>query len=486
MAQLRPSTSQRSRASRGADRGEPEVPVRSPGRREPGGPGRREPGPLARLDRIPIWPYERKLLWVVGAGYFFAFFDIVTISFAVPVIANQFHVSKATVTLSVTSSLIGYIIGALADSTIADKWGRRLSLEISVAVFSVGTVLAALSTNVTELIVFRFISGLGIGAEIASVTTYIGELSPARLRGRYTSWATTWAYAGFAAVPFVARALVPTSASGWRILFGIGALGGVTILFMRRGLPPSPRWLMAHGRTEEAHEVVAEAEETAREELDDELPAPQPVPDEPPAERFPVRSLLRPPMRGRVLLFVGIWFVYYVGNYGWLTLAPTLFTDKGYSLADSTTYLIVSGIGFLAGAYATTHFSDRLERKYTIASIAVMWGISLLVVGVFVSPAVIIVFGFVASATIGLLVPMLYTYTAEHFPTNARATGVALTDGLGHVGGALAPLIVLGANSAWGFSGAFVIMAVSGFVAGVLILLGITATNRSLEAVTAG
>src|ERR1700733_6741849 len=230
----------------------------------------------ARLDRIPVWPYERKLLWIVGAGYFFAFFDIVTISFAAPVIATQFHVSKATVTLSVTSSLIGYIIGAFADSMISDKWGRKLSLLISVAVFSLGTVLAALSTNVTELIAFRFISGLGIGAEIAAVTTYIGELSPARLRGRYTSWATTCAYAGFAAVPFIARALVPTFASGWRILFGIGALGGITILFMRRGLPPSPRWLVAKGRTHAAHEVVAEHEEKAREDVDGQLPEPEP------------------------------------------------------------------------------------------------------------------------------------------------------------------------------------------------------------------
>ena len=207
--------------------------------RQPSGTRRPRPGPLARLDRIPVWPYERKLLWVVGAGYFFAFFDIVTISFAAPVIATQFHVSKSTVTLSVTSSLIGYIIGALANSTIADKWGRKLSLTVSVAVFSVGTILAATSTNITELIIFRFIAGLGIGAEIAAVTTYIGELSPARLRGRYTSWATTAAYAGFAVVPFVARALVPTFASGWRILFLIGALGGLTILFMRRNLPPS-------------------------------------------------------------------------------------------------------------------------------------------------------------------------------------------------------------------------------------------------------
>jgi len=447
----------------------------------------RRPGPLSRLDRIPVWPYEKRLLWVVGAGYFFAFFDIVTISFAMPVIATQFHVSKGAVSLSVTSSLIGYIIGAFADSQIADKWGRRLSLAVSVTLFSVGTALAAVSWNVGSLIVFRFISGLGIGAEIAAVTTYLGEISPAPLRGRYTSWATTAAYAGFAVVPFVARFLVPNYAGGWRILFGIGALGGVTILFMRRGLPPSPRWLVSQGRSKEATEVVAEAEETARENLDadEELPAPQPVPDEAPAETFPVKALMRPPMARRLVLFIGIWFIYYIGNYGWLTLAPTLLTDQGYSLADSTSYLIVSGIGFLAGAYATTHFSDRFERKYTAALFAGVWAAALLVIGLAVSPTVVIVFGFVASATVGLLVPLLYTYTAEHFATSARATGVALTDGLGHIGGALAPLIVLGANSAWGFSGAFIVMAITGVLTGALVLLGIRATGRSLETATA-
>jgi MFS transporter, putative metabolite:H+ symporter len=447
--------------------------------------GRRDIGPLARLDRIPTWPYDRRLLWIIGAGYFFAFFDIVTISFAAPVIAQQFGVSKATVTYSVTSSLIGYIIGAFADSTIADKWGRKLGLGISVAVFSVGTILAAFSTNVTELIIFRFIAGLGIGAEIAAVTTYLGELSPARLRGRYTSWATTAAYAGFAVVPFIARALVPTLHNGWRILFLIGAVGGITILFMRRGLPDSPRWLVAQGRNAEATELVEEAEETAREKIDGKLPEPQRVPEEAPVERVPIKTLLRPPHVGRVGLFVGIWFVYYIGNYGWLTLAPTLFTNKGYSLADSTTYLLVSGIGFLAGAYATTHFSDRIERKYSTAAFAVAWGISLLVIGFFVSPTIIIVFGFIASMTIGLLVPMLYTYTAEHFPTSARATGIALSDGLGHIGGALAPLIVLGAYTAWGFGASFLVMAITGFVAGALILLGMTVTGRSLETAVA-
>jgi MFS transporter, putative metabolite:H+ symporter len=82
---------------------------------------------------------------------------------------------------------------------------------------------------------------------------------------------------------------------------------------MRRNLPPSPRRLVTQGRTDEARKVVTEAEEKAREETD-RLPEPEPVPDEAKAERFPIATLLRPPMVGRVALFVSIWFVYYIGN----------------------------------------------------------------------------------------------------------------------------------------------------------------------------
>ncbi len=440
---------------------------------------------LARLDRIPIWPYSRSLLWIVGAGYFFAFFDIVTIGFALPVISKQFGVSTEAAAAAVTSSLIGYIFGAYADSTISDIWGRRISLAISVGLFTLGTLVAAFSQNLAFLVVWRFIAGLGIGAEIASVTSYMGELSPAPLRGRYTSWATTLAYLGFSVVPIVAYFLVPAYPWGWRLLFVIGALGGLTILFMRRGLKETPRWLLAHGRKEEAEAMVAEAEESARRKLGHELPEPSPIPEEGVTEGFPTLALLKPPYLWRMILFVAIWFIYYVGNYGWLTLAPSLLVNQGYKLQEGIGFLIVTGIGFLVGAAATTIFSDRIERKFSTLTIAVIWGIVLFVIGFFPSPAVIMVGGFVASLTIGLLVPVLYTFTAEHFSTRSRATGVALTDGLGHIGGALAPFFVLtlGAHGIGGFSGAFVVMGVSGLVTAALLTLGIRATGKSLESV---
>lgn len=440
---------------------------------------------IARLDRIPCWPYRHLLLAIIGAGYFFSFFDIVNIGFALPVIAKEFGVSEGIAAWSVTASLIGYIVGAYLDATIADRWGRRLSLALSVSVFSIGSIGAALSPSLSWLIGWRFFAGMGIGAEIAGVTTYMGEISPAAVRGRYTSWATTAAYAGFAVVPFVARALVPTFDYGWRILFLIGAAGGLTVLFMRRGIPASPRWLLSRGRREEAEEVVRSAEERARSRVGGELPEPEPVAEEPPARKFPTLALLKPPYIQRVVLFLTIWFLYYIGNYGWLTLGPTLFGKEGFTLTESITYLIVSGIGFVVGAAGTTMFTDRFERKVSLIVVAVLWAVNLVVIGLFVSPTIIMVFGFLASVTIGLLVPVMYTLTAEHFSTTARATGVALTDGLGHVGGAIAPIVILWAADTAGFGAAFIAMAASGVATALLLPFAVRATGRSLETATA-
>ncbi|MQA74088.1 MAG: MFS transporter [Solirubrobacterales bacterium] len=431
---------------------------------------------LARLDRIPVWPYGQRLLWVIGAGYFFAFFDIMTIGLALPVIASQFDVSSSTAALAVTASLVGYIVGALVNSRIADLRGRRLALMISVCVFTAGTLAAALSPSIGWLIAFRFVAGMGIGAEIAGVTTYVGELSPARMRGTSTTRVTLMAFAGLAVVPLVARALVPSFEDGWRVLFLLGALGGLTVATLRRNLPPSARWLLTRGRRREAERVVISAEREARALTGGELPEVD-SPAAAPAQR-PSRGLFE----RQAALFVAIWFVYYIGSYGWLTMAPTLLTDHGFSLTSSLSFLVAAGAGFVVGAFAATRLADRVERRRTTSIAAGAWAVALLVIGLAPSPAVIMLVGFAAAALNGFQVPLLYTYTAEHFPTHARATGVAFTDGLGHVGGALAPLIVLAANQTWGFAGAFVVMAATGAIAAALLLLARPMTGVPLAA----
>ncbi|GAB5468074.1 MAG: hypothetical protein Kilf2KO_11040 [Rhodospirillales bacterium] len=324
------------------------------------------------------------------------------------------------------------------------------------------------------------ISGMGIGAEISAVSTYVGELSPAPRRGRNTAWAIAAGMMGFAVVPFVALALIPHFDWGWRALLALGGLGGLVIGVMRRGLPLSAHWLIVKGRTAEAETVVAEAEALARRRLGQELPPPEPSAGDVPLGQGGLGDLARPPYLQRLLLIAAIWFVYYVGNYAWLTLAPTLFVKAGYSLAHSITFMVLSGVGFVVGALAAVLLSDRRERKSSVALICLVWAAALFVIGFQPSDAVIMICGFIASTTIGLLIPILYTYTAENFPTAFRATGVSATDGFGHLGGALAPIVALAAYRQWDFSGALTLMAVTGLLAALLLLLGVRTTGKPL------
>jgi putative MFS transporter len=442
------------------------------------------PDPLARLDRLPVWPYPYRTLVAVGAGFFFALFDVVTIGIALPVVARQFGISTETASVAITTGLIGYIIGAYLDSTVSDLWGRRTGLTISILLVSVGSLLSAFSSTLFWLAFWRFVTGLGIGADIASVSSYLSEVSPARIRGRYTSWATTAGFAGVAVAPLVALLLVPDFPWGWRALFIIGSFGGLVILLMRRELDESPRWLLVRGRRTEAEAVVAAAEARAETRFNAPLPPVEPGPAVIPVATFPTLALLRRPYQRRLMLLAAIWFVYYIGNYGWLTLAPTLLTDEGYSVVRSTAFVAISGLGYVLGAYATTRFSDHIERKVSAAWIAVIWGLALLVLGLFPKPLVIVVCGLIASTTIGLIVPILYTLTAEHFATEARTTGVALTDGLGHIGGALAPVFVFAAYNWGGFVWAFAVMGITGLATALLLTGGIRATGRSLQSTT--
>jgi putative MFS transporter len=435
---------------------------------------------LARLDRIPVWPHPWRVLAVVGAGFFFSFFDVVNIGFALPVITRQFDLSSQSASWAITSGLIGYILGSFLDSRIADRFGRRPSLFLSVSAFSLGSILSATSQSLEWLIVWRLLAGMGIGAEIALVTTYMAEVTPAPVRGRFTGWSIAAGFLGFAAVPFVALLLVPNYAWGWRALFVAGGLGGILILFMRRNLPDSPRWLLDQGRIEEAAAAVAEAERVATRRLGRPLPAPEPAMHTP-SQAAGLSALFQPPYALRLVLIASVWFLYYVGNYAWLTLAPELLEKAGLELSRDIASLSVTGIGFVAGAVAAVLLSDRLERRLTAAGVAGIWAIALCIIGRFPSTGVVMGVGFLASFTIGLIIPILYTYTGENFPTRFRATAVALSDGFGHLGGAFCGQIVFAIYGVFGFGGAFAGMALTGLLAGILLLFGTNSSGRSLD-----
>ncbi|GMA65483.1 MFS transporter [Alicyclobacillus fastidiosus] len=440
--------------------------------------------PLSRLERIPVWPHGYRLLIVLGLGYFFSFFDITNISYGIPVITKQFGVSSSLASTAVTTSLVGYIIGAIIVSVISDYFGRRMALIAGITLYTVGSLATAFSPDVTWLIVWRFIVGMGIGTMISQVSTYMGEISPAVLRGRFTGLANVFAFAGLAAVPFTAMWLVPHYSWGWRALLFVGALGGLTMLFMARDLIESPRWLIIHGHYDKAVALVDKVEQQAMRKMGTtELPPIVEIPFEETAHEFPILSLLRPPYVWRMLILLLYWFLWYVGDYAYLGMAPTVLVQSGFGLGNSIGFSAISGIGFVVGALYVLFFGDKFERKYSLMVMGIVGGIAVIIAGVAPSPVMVIIAGFLFTTTIAMLSIIGYIITAEHFPTRARSSGLAMCDGIGHLGGAVAPAITLGAFNAWGFSGAFGLMGVATLASLIFIAMTSRATRKNLEIV---
>ena len=441
---------------------------------------------IARFDRIPIWPYSSAVLWVVGIGYLIAFFDITNVAFGLPVFSKALHFTPQQEALPITASLVGYVVGAWLNSNFADIVGRKAGIATATCMFTIGCLITGFSAGLDSMVIGRFITGMGIGAEIAIISAYIGEMAPAAVRGRYTGLTNVFAMIGQGVVPVVALGLVPNFDWGWRAMFFLGALGGLTLLLFPF-LPESPRWLMTKGRHAEAAKIIDAAEARAMARNGGYLPDLIEAAPETQAKGFPTFALFRPPFLGRVVLLFILWFVWYIGTYTWLGLGPTFFVAKGFTLTSSITFMLASSIGYPLGSVLATWLGDLFERKFSIMAGMAVWTICFVAIGYADRALFIYVAVFLVSLSLGFFLPLLYTLTAESFPTNARATGVSLTDGVGHLGGAIGPIMALSVFS-WGglgggFTTVFLFMALTGLVTFVLLPLTIRATKRSLEVV---
>jgi MFS transporter, putative metabolite:H+ symporter len=452
---------------------------------------------LARMDRLPGWPLSRFALVVLGLAYFFVFYDITDIGFGLPAIVKQFHLSSDDVKfVAIAIGLVGYIVGSNLVGVLAHRRGRRLAFLVALLVSGLGSLGSAFATGLVSLSIWRFITGMGVGAALNLATTYVGELSPASQRGRISVRMFMIGIMGQAVTPFVALALVPNFHIGWRLLFAIGALIGLAGVVFALRLPESPRWLIQNGRLKEAEDLVGSMEQRFDPE---ELVASAAPPSAGPLSTGPEgtpptgddegpSSSMGELLHGRyglaVLALITMWFLWYIGNYGFLGDAATLLSGHGLGIGSSILYLAVGAIGYPVGAGIMVLTADKIERKYLIFGATVIWLIGMLLIGTLANGAVVTVGSFLASLALGSYLQVAYTYTAENFPTHLRTRGFALADGGGHLGGAvgalLLPTLVSGATFFIGFAS----IGITGLLAGLIALRGPKTSGRSLEKVT--
>jgi MFS family permease len=398
-----------------------------------------------------------------------------------PAIASQFSLTGSeSLFIALAIGLIGYIIGSYVIGTLSDKYGRFNMLLITMILTAIGSFGDAAATGILTLALWRFVTGMGVGADLNLVSTYIGELAPPKRRGQISVITFLVGILGQAITPFIALALVPTFVIGWRLLFMIGGVVAVIAISLRSRLPESPRWLVMHNKLEQAEKIVAQMEAFARKKR---VRLSKPVPKRMNLEsgKFPTSYLFQRKYASRLLVFVSLWFFWYIGNYGFLGDAATLLAAHGFTLFNSILFLAVGAAGYPVGAIIMILIADRYERKFVVFSATAVWLVGMLMIGSLSGEAVIITGAFLAALSLGMYLQVAYTFTAESYPTRARASGFALSDGLGHIGGAVGVLVLPLIVTEFGFTAGFCFIGITGLVAGLIALLGPSSTRLSLE-----
>jgi MFS family permease len=222
----------------------------------------------ARLDRLSWSRFHTRLVMALGVAWVLDGLEITIASNVTTKISGALNLSSAGVAFAVgTVYLLGEVAGALFFGRLSDKWGRRNLFMITLGVYLVGGGLtAAVSGHGTSwtymLYACRFIAGMGIGGEYAAINSAIDELIPARYRGR-VDIAVNGTYWGGAFIATVATLVLVNhlpAAWSWRAAFLVGPALGFVVLFVRKNLPESPRWLIMHGRVDAAEAAVKEIE----------------------------------------------------------------------------------------------------------------------------------------------------------------------------------------------------------------------------------
>jgi len=458
----------------------------------------------ARLDRLPWGSWHWLIVLGLGTVWILDGLEVTIVgsmSDALKPHSTGLGMSSFQVGVAGAVYIAGSCLGALFWGEMTDRHGRKKLFMITLGIYLLGTVMTAFSLNPLWYFVCRFITGTGIGGEYAAINSAIDELIPARYRGRVDVAINGSFWVGAAGgsvltVYLLDTAVIPAE-YGWRIAFGLGAVLALGVLFVRRNVPESPRWLFIHGQEDEAERIVTSIEERVAEETGKELPGV--------SEKITVRQrrsiglwlitrtvLTRYPRRAVLCLalFIGQAFLY---NAFFFTYGDTLTTFLG--VGQTGWYLAVFAASNFLGALALGPLFDRIGRVQMITGTYVLSGILLAFTG--------LILGDLSAQTLTLMGAIIFFFASagasaayltasEVFPMETRALCIAFFYAVGTaVGGISGPLLFGALIDHASAAGDITAIAIGYFIGAALMigggiteaLLGVRAEGRSLESI---
>jgi MFS family permease len=460
----------------------------------------------ARLDRLPWSRWHWFVVVALGITWILDGLEVTIVGALGSVLEEPgtLGLSAREVGLSATAYIAGAIAGALFFGHLTDRLGRKRLFLVTLSVYLVATALTALSWNFASFAVFRVVTGMGIGGEYAAMNSAIDELLPARVRG-WTDLAINGSYwVGTAAGSVLSAVLLDPRvlghALGWRVAFGLGTLLGLAILLVRRFVPESPRWLMVHGRVDEADSIVRSIEASVcRATGQQELTPPDRtmliVPHVEIGLAQVARTLLGSYRRRSILVLALMIAQAFFYNAIFFTYALTLTEFYGVLPERVGYYILPFAIGNFLGPLVLGRFFDTIGRRPLIVVTYAASGLLLAMTGWLFTHQVLTaltqtllwssVFFFASTAA-----SSAYLTVSEVFPLELRAMAIAIFYAVGTgVGGLAAPaffgaLIATHSREAV-FSGYLVGAALMLAAAAVAGWLGVAAERKPLEEVAA-
>ncbi len=447
-----------------------------------------------RIERLPLGGFHRRFIALVSLGNFFDLYDIFIVAYIGAALQQSGFLSLRQFTFFVAAGFLGMFVGTVVFGMGSDRMGRRSAFILLLLIYSLFTFADAFAPSAAWLIALRFFAGMGIGAEIVVIDTYVTEMVPGNARGRYVAITQV---AGFCAVPVAAvlsRVLVPTHflISGWRWVMVIGASGALLTWWFRRRLPESPRWLETQARVAEADAIMTALEKESfsasgsgeRGEKRSSRATFAMTPSGMEAKRASFWDLWKPPYLSRTVMLVIFQALQTIGFYGFANWAPTFLLKRGVSLLHSLEYTLLIALVSPLGPLLAAFTSDRLERKWTIVVLALAVAGLGIGFGNSVAPLAVVGFGALLTLANYWFSAAFHAYQAELFPTRLRATGVGFTYSWSRLSAAFTSFLI-GAVLAHGVPAVFAVLAVAMIlVASVVAVMGPRTNGLVLEEIS--
>lgn len=430
------------------------------------------------IEQLPITKTHIFVVLAAALGFMFDSFDTYIVSYAMPSIIKEWEISPVVNGILQSTGLWGMFLGAILWGPITDKYGRKVGFIGTLLGFSILTGLTALTTDVYQFGIMRFLTGLCLGGMIPVDTALTSEYISTKYRGRFTSMLTVLWPVGMLLAAILSLNYV--TVYGWRFLFIVGVVPAILSFLIRWKVPESPRWLSSKGRL---HETIAVLKQLGAKDEDVKdvtlLPSTQGATG--------VRALFQPQYLKRFMLTAGYYFFSYFGYYGFLLWLPSILsTVYGLTLSKTFTYTLFVAIAAILGRATAFWTIERFGRKQLFYIGFGLGGVAALVFGVIDDPLLLVWGACILSFLYEQGVAGTVVYTSELYPSHIRATATSWSTGAGRVSAAVSPIVFGYFMKIHFYFGIFLTMAIFFWIAVALVhFMGPETKGKSLEEIGA-